>query len=157
MRMAWVGVAMAAAGLVGCASARPAARAAPEDELRIALARWNDAATRGDLPAFMAQFDDAPDLLLVGSDKGEVFRGRAAIEGWLSRLFKGARFSWTIDRADVGGSGDVAWVFVEGAMNVSDKAGKPRGSTPYRFSGVLVRRDGGWAWRQWHGSIPRAE
>ena len=36
-------------------------------------------------------------------------------------------------------------------------AGKPRGTMPYRFSGVLIRRGDGWAWRQWHGSVPGAE
>jgi uncharacterized protein (TIGR02246 family) len=154
-RTGWI--ALSVTMLAACATARPVGTGGSDAEVRGALARWNDAASRGDLRAMLAQFDDSPDVLLVGSDKGEVFRGREAIEAWLSRIFKGNRFSWRMDRVDVGDSGDVAWVFVEGAMIVTDKEGKPRGSTPYRFSGVLVRRDGGWAWRQWHGSIPARE
>ncbi len=156
-----IGLALVGAlALAGCASTRPAPTETREDArpaVQAALARWNEAAGRGDLAGMMAQLDDRAEVLLVGSDTGEVFAGRPAIETWLARLFRNARFTWKMDRVDVDANGDTAWVFVEGAMSVTDKAGKPRGSTPYRFSGVLVRRDGGWAWRQWHGSIPRAE
>ena len=146
--------------MAGCASTRPAPKAPAEAsraQVQQALDRWNDTALRGDLPAFLAQFDEGAEVLLVGSDAGEVFQGRAAIEGWLGKLFKRNRFGWQMDRVIVDADGDAAWVFVDGAMIVRDLAGKQRFSTPYRFSGVLVRRGDGWAWRLFHGSIPRAE
>ncbi len=146
--------------LVGCASARPTP-SPPSDavpaEIKSALERWNDDAGRGDLAAFMSQFDDSADILLVGSDKGEVFKGRAQIEGWLGKLMAKNRFSWRMDRVDISASGDTAWVFVDGAMIVKDAAGKVLVTTPYRFTGVLVRRGDGWAWRLFNGSVPVAE
>ncbi len=155
-RWATVGVLV----LTACATTQPAARSAPEATpagIRAALESWTDAASRGDLAAAVGQFDDQADVLLVGSDKGEVFQGRVAIEGWLRRILAKNRFSWAMDRVEISTAGETAWVFVEGSMKVSDPAGTPRFTAPYRFSGVLVRRGDGWAWRLWHGSMPRAE
>jgi ketosteroid isomerase-like protein len=146
--------------LAGCASTRPAPTPpsdAVQAEIRSALQRWNDDAGRGDLTAFMSRFDDAADILLVGSDKGEVFKGRAQIEGWLGKLMAKNRFSWQMDRVDIGASGDTAWVFVDGAMIVRNAAGKVLVTTPYRFTGVLVKRGDGWAWRLFDGSVPAGE
>jgi ketosteroid isomerase-like protein len=152
--------AVAAFLLAGCASTRPAPTppsGAVLAEIKGALQRWNDEAGRGDLPAFMSQFDDSPDILLVGSDKGEVFKGRAQIEGWLSKLMAKNRFSWQMDRVDISASDDAAWVFVDGAMVVKNAAGKVLVTRAYRFTGVLVKRGDGWAWRLFHGSIPGGE
>jgi ketosteroid isomerase-like protein len=160
MKTGAVHAAVAAVLLVGCASTRPSPTP-PSDavhaQITSALQRWNDDAGSGDLAAFMSQFDDAADILLVGSDKGEVFKGRAQIEGWLGKLMKKNRFSWQMDRVDISASADTAWVFVDGAMIVKNDAGKVLVTTPYRFSGVLVRRGEGWAWRLFNGSVPAGE
>ncbi len=146
--------------LGGCATARPPSTPssdASRQEIRVALQRWNDATSRGDLDAFMAQLDDGAEVLVVGSDKGEVFSGTKAIAGWLGKMFVHNRFAWDVDGALVGVDGDSAWVFVDGAMTVRDPAGKLRGKVPYRFSGVLARRGGVWRWRLFHGSVPGKE
>jgi hypothetical protein len=70
-----------------------------EPEIRIALQGWNDAASRGDLAAFMAPFDDSADILLVGSDKGEVFKGRAQVEGWPVK--RGDVWAWRLFNGSV--------------------------------------------------------
>lgn len=102
----------------------------------------------------MTQFDGTDDILLVGSDEGEVFEGHAAIAGWLGKLMASNRFSWRMDRVDIDVHGDTAWVFVEGAMTVRGASGQVRGSTPYRFAGVRVKRGDGWPWRLFDGSVP---
>jgi ketosteroid isomerase-like protein len=151
-------VAAAVLLFAGCATTRPApASPALQSEIRQALQRWNEANGRGDLAAVMAQFDDAPDLLLVGSDRGEIFQGREAIQGWLAKLFVRNRFGWEMDRVEIAASGDAAWVFVEGSIVVKDLAGGLRVRRPYRFTGVLVRRGEGWAWRLFDGSVPAAD
>jgi len=153
-------VALAACCLValaGCASARPAPSPSPDAvqaEIRGALQRFDEATGRGDVVGALAQFDDQADILLVGSDRGEVYKGRAAMEKWLGALMKKSGFSWQMDRVEIGSNGDTAWAFVEGTMKVTDLAGTPRGSTPYRFTAVLVRRGPAWAWRLFHGSVP---
>ena len=144
----------------GCAAPRtvPAASdSSVQAEIRQALADFNDAGGKGDLARVMSLFDADPDILMVGSDKGEVFKGRAAMEGWLRALLTGNRFSWRMDRVDISHHGDTAWAFVEGAMMVSNPAGKVWKTTPYRFTAVLVRRGEGWAWRVFQGSVPVAE
>ncbi len=154
-----VAVGLAALALAGCATARPAPQP-PADvkaEVRQALQRWSDLAGAGDLAAFMAQFDEGADLLVVGSDKGEVFQGRAAIEGWLGKLLAGNRFGWQMDRVDIDANGDTAWAFVDGSMTVRSPDGKVRFTAPYRFTAVLVKRGDRWAWRLFHGSVPAKE
>jgi ketosteroid isomerase-like protein len=160
MRTTTLFTAVAAVLLSGCASARPSPTPPSEGvqaEIRSALLRWNEDAQRGDLPAFMGQFDDSADIVLVGSDRGEIFKGRAQIEGWLGKLMAKNRFSWQMDRVDIGASGDTAWVFVDGAMIVKNVDGKVLVTTPYRFTGVLVKRGDGWAWRLFNGSVPAGE
>ena len=126
-------------------------------EVRRALAQFDAAAAAGDVKGCLALFEDRADILLVGSDKGEVFKGPAAMEGWLAALLRNNRFSWEMDRVDISHHGDTAWAFVEGRMVVKDPAGKLRFKAPYRFSAVLVRRGDGWAWRLFHGSAPGKE
>ena len=128
-----------------------------ETEVRRALAQFDAAAAAGDVKGCLALFEDRADILLVGSDKGEVYKGPAAMEGWLTALLRNNRFSWEMDRVDISQNGDTAWAFVEGRMVVKDPAGKLRFKAPYRFSAVLVRRGDGWAWRLFHGSAPGKE
>lgn len=154
-----VAIGLAGLALSACASARPSPQppADAKAEVRQALQRWSDLAGAGDLAAFMAQFDEGADLLVVGSDKGEVFQGRAAIEGWLGKLLPGNRFGWQMDRVDVDVNGDTAWAFVDGSMTVRAPSGKVRFTRPYRFTAVLVKRGDRWAWRLFHGSVPAKE
>lgn len=62
-----------------------------------------------------------------------------------------------MDRVEISVNGDTAWVFVEGSMTVKAVSGQVRGTTPYRFTGVLVERGGGWLWRLFDGSVPAAD
>lgn len=154
------GLLPAALLLLGCAAPKPLPRpsaATVEAEVRRALAQFDAAAAAGDVKGCLALFEERADILLVGSDKGEVFKGPAAMEGWLAALLRGNRFSWEMDRVDISHNGDTAWAFVEGRMVVKDPAGRLRFKAPYRFSAVLVRRGDGWAWRLFHGSAPGKE
>jgi uncharacterized protein (TIGR02246 family) len=130
----------------------------PSDEqaIRAALARWNDRASHADLDGVMQQFDDAGEVLLVGSAPGEVYRGKAAIREWLGSLLSHDRFSWDLSNPVIDVNGDTAWVFVDGTMTVTDDKGGVMPS-PYRFSGVLVKRKDAWKWRLFHGSVPGQE
>lgn len=148
-------------GLIGCASPQIVPSPSSEVvqvEIHKAIDEFSEASSRGDLAAVMAKFDDQADILLVGSDKGEVYKGRAAMEVWLGSLFKSNGFGWQMDRVDISYHGDSAWAFVEGKMNVSNKStGKLRFSAPYRFSVVFVKKDNRWALRLFHGSAPGKE
>jgi ketosteroid isomerase-like protein len=126
-------------------------------EITEALTLWNTAAKKGSSEDVMALFDTSPaGILLVGSDKGEVYKGTAEVRRWLGMLFAHAGFSWEMDRVDIDASGATAWVFVEGSMVVRWDTGQTRKS-PYRFTGFLVKKEDGWRWRLFNGSSPNGE
>jgi hypothetical protein len=104
----------------------------------------------------MNLFDDKDSVMLVASDVDEIFKGKEQISKWLGMLFKNNLFHWDMKRIDIDSYKKTAWVFVDGAMIVTGKKGN-QFSVPYRFSGVLVKRNGVWKLRLFDGSIPRGE
>jgi len=127
-----------------------------EKDIRNSLQLWNDAAKERDIEKAMSLFDDSENILLVGSDSGEICKGKEQISKWLKMLFDYASFSWELDRVDIDYSGNTAWVFTEGKMVVTPSNGKTR-KVPYRFTGILVKRNNVWKWRLFNGSNPRPE
>jgi uncharacterized protein (TIGR02246 family) len=126
-----------------------------KSEILACLQAWNDAAKERDLEGFMALFDDSENIVLAGSDTGEVFKGKDRIKEWLKMLFEYAAFSWEMDRVETDYFENTAWVFMEGRMVVVP-SGKEPNKTPYRFTGVLVKRNNEWKWRLFDGSVPRS-
>jgi hypothetical protein len=49
-------------------------------EIIASLKKWNDAAKDRDTSQFMGLFDHSATIMLVGSDSGEIFKGREQIE-----------------------------------------------------------------------------
>lgn len=125
-------------------------------EITDALRVWNETAHKSDLAGFMNLFDDTENIMLVGSDSGEIYKGKAEISKWLGGLFRNNSFIWEMKRVDIDSYKKTAWVFVDGAMVVTSRKGN-QFTVPYRFSGVLVKRKDGWKWRIFNGSIPRGE
>jgi ketosteroid isomerase-like protein len=133
------------------------AATADDVAIRAGLDTLNAAMARRDVPAVMALFDDNDDILLVGSDTGEVFHGRSAVAGFIKALC-GLPFVFSFEMPDVTTrrTGRSAWVFVDGAMVHSRDNGKVTRS-PYRFSVAMVQRGRAWRWQVFHGSVPGAE
>ena len=101
----------------------------------------------------LAEFAPGDDVLLVGSDAGEIATGLQEVEEFFTRIFaRFSTFSWKSAHIDVSCAGDIAWFFAEGQMIVSSTEGQER--LPYRISGVLERIGHRWLWRQYHGSEP---
>jgi len=104
-------------------------------------------------PNVLAEFAPGDDLILVGSDDGEIARGRAQIEAFFKRLYtRDSTFSWQMQRVDAFADGDIAWFFAAGRMIVESPAGTK--DLSYRISGVLQRIGHHWLWKQYHGSEP---
>jgi ketosteroid isomerase-like protein len=127
-----------------------------KSEITEALKTWNAAAKSANVEQCMILFDDSEDMMLIGSDKGEVNKGKAQVRELLTRIFDFASFSWQMDSINIDYNGNTAWVFVEGKMIVDFKKGGTN-ITPYRFTGILVKNKGKWKWRLFDGSIPRGE
>jgi ketosteroid isomerase-like protein len=101
----------------------------------------------------LAEFAPGDDVLLVGSDEGEIASGPQEIEEFFSRILaRPSTFSWKSRRIHVSQAGDIAWFFAEGQMIVESAEGQEQ--APYRISGVLQRIGDQWLWRQVHGSNP---
>ena len=123
-------------------------------EIMETLKQWNNAGKNANLDQIMALYDNTDNIFMAGSDSGEIFKGKDQIKGWLALLLKNNSFSWEMNRIDIDYNGKTAWVFVDGAMIVTNSKGKSR-RTPYRFIGVLVNKNGNWKWRLFNGSVPQ--
>jgi len=139
---------------------RPAVPAAPEPapldpahvEVVQALARLGGFLTQKD-PAFADEFASDAEVLLVGSEVGEVADTRAGLAAFLEKIYaQPMRVRWEWKTQRVASAGDVAWIFAEGELLA--QASKDTIRRPYRMSGVLERHDGRWRWRLFHGSEP---
>jgi ketosteroid isomerase-like protein len=125
-------------------------------EITEALKIWNAAGKSADVDKCMSLFDDTDDIMLIGSDKGEINKGKDQAKAWLAEIFGFANFSWEMDSINIDSNDKTAWVFVEGTMIVEFKQGGTK-RTPYRFTGILVKKKDEWKWRLFDGSIPRGE
>jgi ketosteroid isomerase-like protein len=128
-----------------------------KSEITETLNLWNTTAKNADVDKFMSLFDDTENIMLVGSDSGEIFKGKIQIRGWLGQLFKNNSFSWEMNRIDIDSYANTAWVFVDGSMIVSNKKSGKMRKTPYRFTGIMVKVQDVWKWRLFDGSNPRPE
>lgn len=122
-------------------------------EIREKLDRLNALLATKD-SAILAEFTASPDMILIGSEAGEVVEGGQAFEDFIDRLFAlplTIRWDWRTVR--IAQERDIAWVFANGDVVVSDVSGEKRSA--YRMTGVLQRHDGRWVWRLFHGSEPK--
>jgi ketosteroid isomerase-like protein len=116
------------------------------------LERFNDLVSTQNLQV-LAEFAPGDEVLLVGSDAGEVATGRQELEAFFARIFaRDTTFSWEWDRISVSHAGDLAWFFADGRVVLS--TAKEQRRAPYRITGVLERHGERWLWRQYHGSEP---
>ena len=121
-----------------------------DEIVRAALGELNGA-MRGRDPAIAELF--LPDALLVGSEPGEVARGRPAIATLLGAIHaKDYTVWWDLPQVDSGGSDQQVWFFAQGEVVL---AGAATRRLPYRVSGALFHTAGGWRWALFHGSEPR--
>jgi hypothetical protein len=116
------------------------------------LERFNELVAAKNLQV-LGEFAPGDEVLLVGSEAGEIAMGRQALEAFFTRVFaREAAFSWEWDRIEVSHTGDLVWFFADGWVILS--TAKEQRRAPYRISGVLERHAERWLWRQYHGSEP---
>jgi ketosteroid isomerase-like protein len=103
-------------------------------------------------PAMADEF--TADAVLVGSEPGEIARGREAIRVLIAGIHaKSYRVTWQWESVDATVEGEIGWFYADGAVVIED-AGKQR-RLAYRLAGVLQQVDNTWRWRLFHGSEPR--
>jgi ketosteroid isomerase-like protein len=125
-------------------------------EIETALKEWNDAAKKADPENFMALYDSGSEIILIGSDSGEIFKGEQQIRKWLTGLFANNSFEWDMKDVHIDHFENTAWVFVDGSMIVTSHNGG-KNKFPYRFTGILIKQNNKWKWRLFNGSVPQGE
>ena len=60
------------------------------------LDTWNDVAKKRDTDAFMHQFDNSDDIILVGSDSAEISMGRTDIKKFIGSFLLNSVFNGII-------------------------------------------------------------
>ena len=126
-----------------------------EEDVRRALADLDSAFARKDFDGVLELCAD--DVVFIGSGNGEEAVGRSAIGPMFATLeaqIEELEFSLQWDEVEVDVLGDLALLRACGRAKL---ATQERDATfRYRLTGVLVRSNGRWLWRVYHGSEPGA-
>jgi ketosteroid isomerase-like protein len=126
------------------------ADAQTREEILWMLGEFRAAVSQRRLEGVLALFAPDADATLIGSAAGEIARGPIELRSFLDRTFRSAQtISWEWDDVSISCSGDVAWLWLEGALVLDGRSDRA-----YRISGVLERRQGRWIWMLFHGSEP---
>lgn len=121
-------------------------------EVTAALNRLGMLVSRKD-PAVIGEFASDAEVLLVGSEGGEIVEGSGALREFFQRVFRApANVGWEWRKVRVACEENVAWLFAEGEVVIVADARPQR--RPYRLTGVLSRHGKRWIWRHFHGSEP---
>jgi ketosteroid isomerase-like protein len=127
------------------------ADAQTREEVLLALGEFRAAVSERRLEGVLSLFAPDADATLMGSSPGEIARGPLELRTFLKRIFSSPqRVSWEWDDVSISCAGEVAWLWLEGALVLDGRSDRA-----YRISGVLERRQGRWLWSLFHGSEPR--
>jgi len=117
----------------------------------------NEMLATKDLQKVMSVYDDSDDLMVVGSDSGEVFVGRERVQAFMKMIVSMPFvFSFELEPAVIRHDGNIAWVVTDDIMVLTSPNGKIT-KLPYRITAVMVKKDTGWKWKMFTGSVPRGE
>ena len=126
------------------------AGAQTREEVLVALGEFRSAVSQRRIEGVLSLFAPDADATLIGSSGGEIARGPNEMRKFLEQLFAGPQtISWEWDDVSISSSGDVAWLWLEGALVLDGRSDRS-----YRITGVLERRSGRWLWTLFHGSEP---
>jgi ketosteroid isomerase-like protein len=126
------------------------ADAQTREEVLLALGEFRAAVSERRLEGVLSLFAPDADATVIGSSIGEIARGPIELRPFLEQVFASPQaISWEWDDVSISASGDVAWLWLEGALVLDGRSDRA-----YRISGVLERRRGRWLWSLFHGSEP---
>jgi ketosteroid isomerase-like protein len=129
----------------------------PDSAIRKSLNRLNEVLATKDLQTVMSLYDNSDDIIVVGSDSGEVFIGKERVQEFMKVIISMPfTFSFDMDQISINHNKNIAWVFVDGKMVHTRSNGKVS-KVPYRIMAVMVKKSDDWKWKVFSGSIPRGE
>ena len=122
-------------------------------EINQTLEHFNTAAKNSNTEQLMALFDDSANIMFIGGDSAEIWKGADQIRGHLNSIFPHESVSLQMNRVDIDYNENTAWVFVDGYIVILTDQGEEF-KAPYRFTGILVKKAGTWKFRLFNGSNP---
>jgi hypothetical protein len=117
------------------------------------LQRFNTAAQSSSTDQLMALFDKTANIMFIGGDSAEIWKGDDQIRGHLNSIFPQESVSLQMDRVDIDFKESTAWVFMDGYIVILTNKGE-KFKAPYRFTAILVKKNGDWKFRLFNGSNP---
>lgn len=129
--------------------------AGAEIDIRRSLDDWAAAFKQKDHQSAINLFDSSStDIMLIGSDSSEVFRGYEQISAFLKTLFaQPFSLSWQYRDISITVHQRSAWASVDATLIVTDNA--IVSNIHYRFMIVLSEKNEVWKWRAYFGSEPK--
>jgi ketosteroid isomerase-like protein len=78
------------AGTAACVNVNATKERQQQDEqaIRSSIEEMNAVLAKRDLAGFMALYDDNENIMLIGSDVGEIYRGRQEMAGFIKMLYR---------------------------------------------------------------------
>jgi ketosteroid isomerase-like protein len=126
------------------------ADAQTREEILWTLGELRAAISERRVEGVLSLFAPDADTTLIGSSAGEIARGPLELRAFLEQLVAAPQtVGWEWDDVSVSSCGDVAWLWLEGALVLDGRSDRA-----YRITGVLERRSGRWLWTLFHGSEP---
>ena len=123
------------------------------DEIKQTLRLFNTAAQQANTEGIMKMFDATANIMFIGSDSAEIWKGEARIREHLNSIFPQERVSLDMKRVDIDSNGQTAWAFVDGQIIITTDKGEEF-KAPYRFTIILVKKGKDWKIRLFDGSAP---
>ena len=117
------------------------------------LDEFERSVSKQDLNAALATFSIRPDVLLIGSEEGEVASGPEALRSFLGLVLNsGSRITWEWSTRHGAILGEAGYVFAEGEVVITSPTATSR--QPYRMTSVLIREGAEWRLLCFHGAEP---
>jgi uncharacterized protein (TIGR02246 family) len=136
--------------LIGCST--PEKSSDPQGVSKL-VAAFTTAAREGSTEGIMTLFDDSANIMFVGGDSAEIWKGKDQIRGHLQSMFPKEKVSLDMKRSETDIHGDVAWVFADGYIDI-DLGDGQKVHAPYRYTMVMVLVNGSWKIRLYNGQNP---
>jgi ketosteroid isomerase-like protein len=127
-----------------------------KSEINETLQRFNTAAQNSSTEQIMALFDESANIMFIGGDSAEIWKGADQIRGHLNSIFPIESVSLQMDRIDIDYNENTAWVFVDGYIGILTAKGE-KFKAPNRFTAILVKKNNTWKFRLFNGSNPGGE
>src|SRR3954454_16263448 len=101
------------------------ADAATRSEVLLALGEFRAAVSQRRIEGLLALFTPDADTTLIGSSVGEIARGPMEMRPFLEEVFDSPQaISWEWDDVSISASGDVAWLWLEGALVLDGRSAR---------------------------------